>query len=160
VVLWAVVDEADRLWVVDERIRTHQTTSEHATAIVKAKWPRLSWIGVDPAGNARNEQTGKSAVSVLREHGLNVRSGRCGVARGLEMVRARLRPASEEAGPRLFVHERCAGLIESLERYHYPEDDLESMAPVKDGPDHAVDALRYLVQTLDVPRGVRVSKYL
>jgi hypothetical protein len=160
VVLWAVVDQADRLWVVDERIRTHQTTSEHATAIVKSKWPSLTWIGVDPAGNARNEQTGKSAVHVLREHGLTVRSGRGSVARGLEMVRARLRPATEETGPRLFIHERCTGLIESLERYHYPEHDLESMEPVKDGPDHAVDALRYMVQALDVPRSVRVSKYL
>jgi hypothetical protein len=159
VVLWGLVDSGGRLWIVDERIRKGQTTSEHSAAIHKAAWPKLAWLGVDPAGNSVSEQTGKSPVSVLRELGHTVRSARCPVARGLEMVRARLRPASEELAPRLFVHERCAGLIESLERYHYPENDPESMEPVKDGFDHAVDALRYLVQNLDMPRGATVRRY-
>jgi hypothetical protein len=78
-------------------------------------------------------------------------------ARGLEILRARLSQASGE--PRLFVHARCRVLIESLERYHYPEGRPDSMEPVKDGPDHAVDALRYLVQNLDAPSGTRVSRY-
>jgi hypothetical protein len=160
VVLWGVLDAGRRLWIVDERIRKGQTTSEHSAAIHKAAWPKLAWLGVDPAGNAVSEQTGKSPASVLRELGHVIRSGRCPVARGLEMVRARLRPASEEGGPRLFVHQRCAGLIESLERYHYPENDPESMEPVKDGFDHAVDALRYLVQNLDMPRGATMRRYV
>lgn len=165
VVLWAVVDEAGRLWIVDERVRKGQTVAEHAQAIHRASWPKLEWIGADPAGNATNEQTADSSVGVLRKAGHVIRTSRIPVARGLEMLRHRLRPADplargvEVAGPALFVHERCRVLIESLERYHYPERDLESTEPVKDGHDHAVDALRYLIQNLDAPKGAKVWKY-
>ena len=169
VVLWAVVDERGRVWVVDERIRKGQTVAEHAQAIHKSVWPTLSWIGVDPAGNSVNEQTATSAVQVMKHAGHVIRTSRLLTARGLELIRQRLRPAvdannqgraqSDEHGPGLYVHERCTGLIESLERYHYPEKDLESTEPVKDGYDHAVDALRYLIQNLDKPRGAQVFTY-
>jgi phage terminase large subunit len=82
------------------------------------------------------------------------------VVDGLALVRARLAPADGN-GPRLFVHQRCEKLIESLERYHYPEDDPESDSPVKrDGFDHAVDALRYMIQNLDKPHKTGVRGYL
>lgn len=67
---------------------------------------------------------------------------------GFKCHDARLRPAAGSS-PRLFVHARCEHLIESLEKHHYPADQPESMTPVKDGSDHACDALRYLVQNLD-----------
>ncbi len=51
-------------------------------------------------------------------------------------------------------------LIESLERYHFPEDNPHSLEPVKDGADHAVDALRYLVVNLDRPYITRVYGYV
>ncbi len=162
VVLWAAVDELGRVWVVDERVRKGQTVAEHAQAIHKAIWPRLAWIGADPAGNAVNEQTATSAVQVLRAAGHVVRTSRLPVARGLELIRQRLRPADQragEVGPGLFIHERCKGLIESLERYHYPEKDAESTEPVKDGFDHAVDALRYMIQNLDKHQRTRVLYY-
>jgi phage terminase large subunit len=83
-----------------------------------------------------------------------------GVVDSLALVRARLAPADGN-GPRLFVHRRCEKLIESLERYHYPEDDPESDSPVKrDGFDHAVDALRYMIQNLDKPHKTGVRGYL
>lgn len=156
-VLWGVVDAEGRLWIVDERVKSHVTVAEHARAIHASSWPVPAWIAADPAGNGRNEQTGISSVAVLRQSKLTVRTLRLPTARGLELLRARLSPAS--GAPRLLVHARCRVLIESLERYHYPEGRPESMEPVKDGPDHAVDALRYLVQNLDGPRGTRVSKY-
>jgi hypothetical protein len=34
-------------------------------------------------------------------------------------------------------------------KYHYPKDQPFSDAPEKDGHDHCVDALRYLIQNLD-----------
>jgi hypothetical protein len=61
--------------------------------------------------------------------------------------------------PRLYIHRRCAKLIESLARYHFPEDRPESLEPVKDGSDHAVDALRYLVVCLDRPHEAKLSSY-
>jgi hypothetical protein len=50
-------------------------------------------------------------------------------------------------------------LIESIERYHYPRDRPECSVPEKDGNDHAVDALRYLVQNVDKPTWTRMSRY-
>jgi hypothetical protein len=96
----------------------------------------------------------------MRQAGLTVKTRRMGVVDGLALVRARLAPADGN-GPRLFVHQRCEKLIESLERYHYPEDDPESDSPVKrDGFDHAVDALRYMIQNLDKPHKTGVRGYL
>jgi hypothetical protein len=118
----------------------------------------LQWLGVDPAGNATNDQTGESSVLRLRKAGLNIKCRRMGVHESLNLLRARLAPAA--GGPTLFVHARCKRLIESLERYHYPTDRPEDDTPVKgDGFDHAVDALRYMVQNLDAPYRSVLRRY-
>ena len=117
------------------------------SGVAGSRLPALQWIGVDPAGRQRSEQTGVSTIEVMRRSGLAVRDRRLGVASGLELLRARLKPAS--GGPTLFVHAACERLIESLERYRYPADQPESTTPLKDGSDHAVDALRYMIQNLD-----------
>lgn len=157
-ILWAVHDLAGDLWIVDERIQSGTLLEEHAKALLDGSgrreghhWPKPSWIGVDPAGRNRNEQTGLSHIQILQQHGLEIKQKRLGVHEGLELVRARLRPAGEGARPRLFVHARCSVLRECLEKYHYPADKPYSLEPSKDGYDHAVDALRYLVQNLDKP---------
>ncbi len=49
-------------------------------------------------------------------------------------------------------------LIECLHNYRFP-DDPASIAPVKDGHDHAVDALRYMLIVYDGDRVARVSDY-
>lgn len=153
VVLWAVHDEHGVVWVLAERVKAETVLDEHTRAILDG--PGVDglagppvWLGVDPAGRQRNDQTGISASAALRKAGLTVRDKGLGQQEGLSLVRARLRPAVGGAA-RLFVHARCEHLIECLERYHYPADRPESMAPEKDGFDHAADALRYLVQNLD-----------
>ncbi len=150
VVLWALLRN-DVLEIVEERHLEGVTLPEHIAAIVKGGelgWPMPTWIGIDPAGAAENDQTGKSAVQLLTEAGLDVRKKKLKVNDGLNLVRARLAPA-DGSPPRLRVHARCEKLIESLERYHYDPCKPESTDPVKDGFDHAVDALRYLVTNLD-----------
>ncbi|MFG0326938.1 MAG: hypothetical protein ACF8SC_06690 [Phycisphaerales bacterium JB037] len=154
VVLWATLDAEGVLWVTDEMIRTGELL-ERSIEALRAR--PVSWVGVDPAGRQRSEQTGLSNIEQMRRAGLKVRDRVLRLDEGIGLVRSRLRPAVE--GPRLFVHERCAGLIEAIERYHYPADDKESMTPIKDGSDHACDALRYLVQNLDRPIRTRVSRY-
>ena len=160
VVLWAVVDSAGVVRVVGERVVAGEVIGRHAEAILSggsgalAPFPVPEWLGVDPAGRQRSEQTGVSTVEALRKSGLVIRDRRLGVNAGLDMLRARLRPAS--GPPTLLVHASCARLIESLERYRYPSDQPECTAPVKDGSDHAVDALRYMVQNLDA--GYRTAK--
>jgi hypothetical protein len=170
VVLWAIHDEHDVLWVVAERVKAETVLEKHARAIidgpgVEAITGPPVWIGVDPAGRQRNDQTGLSASAALRKAGLTIKDRWLGQQEGLMLVRARLKPAAgaptSDAGgdagnhggaappPRLFIHTRCTHLIECLERYHYPADRPESLQPEKDGFDHAPDALRYLMQGLD-----------
>jgi len=74
------------------------------------------------------------------------RARRAGIAEGLELIRAALSPADRgRTAPRLTVHPRCARFIEAFRSYHYPPSGPAARAdrPVKDGPDHLIDALRY-----------------
>lgn len=165
VVLWACVDPAGTLRVLAERVESGLVLGDHVRAILESPWPpgghaRLAWIGVDPAGRQMNDQTGVSAVQAMGRANLRVRTRSMSVQEGLALVRARLRPAAAGLPPRLFVHARCARLVESLERYHYRPDRPESIEPVKDGNDHAADALRYMVQNLDAARECASAKYL
>ncbi len=153
VVLWGAVDGSGVVRVVGERVVAGEAIGAHIDTIRRggvgpfAPLPVPGWIGVDPAGRQRSEQTGVSTIEVMRRSGLVIRDKRLGVSAGLGLLRARLRPAA--GGPTLLVHASCETLIESLERYRYPADQPESTTPVKDGSDHAVDALRYMIQNLD-----------
>lgn len=180
VVLLAHVDAAGVVTIEREHAQRGRTLDEHIHAI--GEWIRaghcaptgLRWLGADPSGGALNEQTGVSSISLLRKAGIKVYDRRLGLHEGIQLVRARLAPASGSASglgswsaprhatgdpesasaerPRLFVHERCERLIECLQRYHYPDDRPESETPDKtDGFDHACDALRYLIVNLDRP---------
>jgi hypothetical protein len=154
VVLLACVEPGGVVRVLEERVEAGQVLDAHVQAIREGlardgrpAWPQPLWIGIDPAGLARNEQTGVSAAGVLRRAGYRVRAARLPVLRGVALLRAMLAPAS--GPPTLFVHRRCRRLIESMARYRYPPDRPECPEPVKgEGWDHAVDALRYLVQNL------------
>lgn len=157
VILFAAMDELGRLWIVDELSRKEVVVAEHARSIIDSPWPEPKWVGVDPAGHQRSGQTGVTDVSVLKNAGLTIKSRASAIAHGIRLVTQRLAPASGK--PTLRVHERCTTLIEALERYHYPEDKPESTEPVKDGFDHAADALRYLVVNLDEPFSSRRTRY-
>ncbi|MGE4196467.1 MAG: hypothetical protein AB7G11_05020 [Phycisphaerales bacterium] len=166
VVLLARVDEGSGVVYIEaEHIRAEWTLDQHITPIkggMDLGLPAPAWIGVDPAGHQRSEQTGMSSIAALRRAGLIVRSRRLELHEGVSLVRARLRPAGtgEGATPTLFIHQRCGQLIEALQRYHYPEDRPESLQPVKDGFDHAADALRYMIVNLDRPHRTTCGSYL
>jgi hypothetical protein len=163
VVLLAWLDSEDVLRIEAEHIRTEQTLEAHIGAITAGfpvagvPLPTPAWIGIDPAGNQRDIQSGVSAATVLRQAGFGVRSRSSHITDGLSLIRARLRPA--HGGPRLLIHRRCTGLIESMHRYRYDPARPESMTPVKDGSDHAIDALRYVVLNLDRPAHARARRY-
>ncbi|TVQ62480.1 MAG: hypothetical protein EA379_05125 [Phycisphaerales bacterium] len=151
VMLFACIDGEGVLRVMEERIAREETIGAHASAVLESVWPRPEWMGVDPAGAQRSSHSGLSDIGALRRAGLRVRWRRTGVEEGLRMVRARLRPAS--GAPSLFVHARCRGLIEALESYRYatdPRTGAPTGKPVKDGADHAADALRYLVVNAEI----------
>jgi len=157
VLLWAWLDPArDVLHVVDEHVEAERTVRRHIDAARSRPWPAPEWIAADPAGNARNDQSGVSTIRVWREAGFRVRWRSATIEEGVELVRARLRAA--DGSVRLVIHPRCARLIESLVTYHFDPADPLNPAPVKDGPDHAADALRYLVAMLDTRSGEVVTR--
>lgn len=150
VVVWGKVLPDGSLLIVDEYAEVGRRLGDHVAAIRARRWGEPAWIGIDPAGAARNEQTGVSNLLAMRSMHLEARAQRLGVGPGIERVRSMLAPAS---GPvRLRVLSRCTGLIDALCRYHYPAGKLSDLTPEKDGTDHWCDALRYLVVNLE-PKG-------
>lgn len=158
VILWGAVSPAGVLHIVRERVATRCLLNEHIDAMLDSGYPKPHWIGIDPAGWQGNAQTGLSDAQQIQRAGLSVRARRTTIRAGLDLLRARLRPATGE--PTLYISRECPQLIESLERYHYDMQRPMSEEPAKDGPDHAVDALRYLVTNLDRPGALKAGSYL
>lgn len=159
VVLWARVHGDGSLHVVDEHIASEMTMRQHIE-IIKARSAErpLAWIGIDPAGFQRHEHLGTSSASLLMRAGFQIRARACAVLAGIRAVSALLRSADGRVALR--IDPRCARLIEALRTYHYPAEQRDSLEPVKDGSDHACDALRYLVVNLDgEARRAKVVKY-
>lgn len=173
VVLLASLDDCGGLIIEREHLASGLTVADHIAVIrgwidagfteacpaVDGAKQGIGWIGIDPAGCARNEQTGISNRRALRDAGFLTRERRTTVESGIHLVRRMLAPA-DGATPRLAVRARCTRLIEALQRYHYPENRPEVTEPVKDGLDHACDALRYLVVNLDHGAGFAAASYL
>ena len=73
-----------------------------------------------------------------------------------------LSPPRPPLPPRLLIDERCRGLIAAFNTYHYPPPGASGQGdkPVKDGPDHFIDALRYFFVNRKRPRlGMNKSTY-
>jgi hypothetical protein len=157
VVLIAQVDSEGRVWVAHEYIKTDTALDEHIR-VIQGFQSRPRWIGVDPAGRQRGFQTGISEIQAMRKSGLTVHDRRLGLHEGLSLIRARLKPASGQI--RLFIHKSCSQLIESLTQYHYPKDQPLNATPEKDGSDHCVDALRYMIQNLDKAYSTTCDSYI
>lgn len=140
VCLW-IQSDAQKTYIIDEYVQKDLTIDDHVMEMQTRPWPAPTHIDCDPAGWARNDQTGMSNVQRLRRAGYVVRFRRTDIDEGIEQVRAALRPAS--GSPTLFIHPRCRRLIRSITCLTLARHRA-GLAPVKDGEnDHAVDALRY-----------------
>ncbi|MEM9251270.1 MAG: hypothetical protein AAGB29_02875 [Planctomycetota bacterium] len=137
-----------------EHRATDLTLDANLDRIAARDLPAPRWIAIDPAGLARNEQTGISNARRLRERGLTPRAQRHGVLAGIERVRRRL-----DRGL-LTIDPACPQLARALAEYHFDPDRPHQQTPVKDGPDHLADALRYLINTLDTHHPATCSSYL
>ncbi len=159
VFLHAGLDARGVLYIVREHVQSGMVLDDHIAAVRESAWPRVEWIGADPAGRNRHEQTGTSNIELMRRAGLQIKARKIPLLAGIELVSARLRPA-DGRGPGLYISKECPKLIESLQRYRFPADDPTSLKPVKDGADHAADALRYLIQNLDRPTKVAFRSWV
>lgn len=147
------------LVVMDEYVQANLTLGQHVERMRnqadRAGWPELWWVGVDPAGGQRNGQTGMSDIDILRQAGYVVRTRRSTIRQGIERIRRRLDRGT------LLIHRRCEKLIQSLRSYHFDFNHIHREEPIKDGPDHACDALRYMVLNLERGAGeVWVRRYV
>jgi hypothetical protein len=142
------------LHVHAEHVAKDRTVDHHLDLVLAAPHPRPRWIAIDPAGLARNEQTGVSNARLLRRRGLTPRARRHAVLSGVERVRRRLDHGL------LTVDPACPQLVRALREYHFDPDRPHHEAPVKDGPDHLADALRYLVDNLDAHHPAKFATYL
>jgi len=135
-----------RIRILDEMHEANKAVEVHGAAIKNSPWAMPHSIAADPSGRHRGKETGQSCVGLLIKQGLPVTTNWMDnkIKDGLEMIRRALRPANGDV-PRLHVHARCKTLIRALETLHYDATRPEDLNPVKDGPDHAVDALRYLM---------------
>jgi Terminase RNaseH-like domain len=165
VMLWARLYQAEPptdgpvLHVVDEYCERGLTFGQHMDSIERQAslhgWPRADWLGVDPAGHQRNSHTGVSDVQALRKLGHTVKTRRSALRDGIERIRRRLDRGT------LLIHPRCKRLIDAVRCYHFDVERPQREEPVKDGPDHLCDALRYMVLNLEAGQeGLTTTSYL
>lgn len=156
--------ESAKLHILGEHVAKGLTVDQNldaaTTKAAERGWPTpqaMRFLAVDPAADQRSGQTGKSSSAVLRAMGCTVLTPRAPLARGIEQVRRRL-----DRG-RLTIDPSCTTLIDALEQYRFDPKHPESQTPLKNdenGPDHACDALRYLIIALDAGgQGVTTVQY-
>jgi hypothetical protein len=154
VCLWIQLSPDGRVLVMDEYVRSRLALSRHAAAILRRDRPGrpVAMTYVDPAGRQKESTSGKACTELLAAAGIPCASRSSTVSEGLELIRAALAPAAGE--PTLIIHPRCAALVNAFNAYHYPPPGAagDQDKPVKDGPDHLIDALRYFFVNRFRPR--------
>lgn len=146
VCLWIQVDRLGGYRVIREYSAKEQITLVNANNI-KSMTPchesRVAASFGDQAGNAAQQNTGKSTIQALRELGIIVRPAGGEIEKGLNLIRTALLAADGKS--RLVIDNKCSLLIKSMECYHYGDGSKTPREiPEKDGiHDHAIDALRY-----------------
>ncbi len=138
--IWGVLDRDDILWLTGEHFSRDRSLSYHAEHL-----PREVLWYADPAG-ARE-------IHELRHAGFKIRKGDNDQRPGIAAVRARL-----EEGALKVLAGACPNLVAEAGLYRYdPESPGRSEAPRKEH-DHAMDALRYLISSIDTSRMARLRK--
>jgi len=149
VCLWMQVTPDGVVHVLAEYVQARRSVERHAQeirrqdeALAGAQYGRIPAF-VDPAGRQKQATSGRSCVEAMQRAGIPCRCVFNAIGDGLELIRAALAPA--EGPPRLAIAPECRRLIAAFEAYHYPPPGsaADPEKPVKDGPDHLIDALRY-----------------
>jgi hypothetical protein len=136
--------------VIGEYVERERPIGEHLRAMRERDPGPVVATYADPAGWQRSDTTGTGPCEELARAGLRVRTPRAAVLEGVELLRRLLKPRPAAAGPGLVVAPSCRWLVRAFQEYHWRESRDGTMAerPAKDGADHPLDALRYLVTGL------------
>ncbi len=136
-VIWAALDpESDILYLYSEHYLTQSEPSIHADA-VKA---RGDWIcgAIDPAANGSGQADGKLLLKMYTDLGLRIRDAENSVESGILTVWQRMSSGRLKVFSHLNYWQR--------ERRVYRRDDKGKLVKTND---HLMDAMRYLVMSLD-----------
>jgi len=141
------------LRVVGEYVARERPIAEHAREMATRNPGPVLATFADPAGWQRSDVTGTGPCQELSRLGLRVRTPRAGILEGVELLR-RLLKERPGGRPGLVIDPSCRWLIRALQEYHWDrcEGNPRSERPAKDGADHPIDALRYLVTGLFLAR--------
>ena len=155
VVLWIARDEERRWYVYRELYKTRQLTKDVIRHIAQVEG---LLVKVDSGGNSilhgsptKDSVRGMSVVdwdasarAELQRAGIRCKRANKEIDAGIRTLAQLLRPA-EDGRPRLYVSHECTNLLNELASYSY---DTKSELP-KDQDNHAIDALRYVVHTIE-----------
>jgi hypothetical protein len=145
-VLFAYLDDEDRLVVFDEIAATDGQTIRQVCAEIQRRQERWNvrprWFVIDPAARNKNNQTGRSDQQEFMDNGVVTIPGQNSVSAGINRVKERLE------ADRLLVTANCPELIGEFKKYRWRKntrtEDSAPEVPVKKD-DHLLDALRYIV---------------
>ncbi|HMF20030.1 MAG TPA: terminase family protein [Gemmataceae bacterium] len=135
--IWGGLDQDGILWITNEHYVREQPPSWHATKI-----PRdVTWYA-DPHGAAERSE--------FRVAGFSVNKGIAEVRNGIAGVQTRIRKGSLK-----ILEGACPNLLTEAGLYRWDDapGNNRSEEP-KEGYDHALDALRYLISRLDMGRQI------
>jgi hypothetical protein len=136
--------------VLAEYVERERPIGDHVRVMRERDPGPVAATFADPAGWQRSDTTGTGPCQELERAGIRVRTPRAGILEGVELVRRLLKPRPAAAGPGLVVAPSCRWLVRAFQEYHWGglRDGTLAERPAKDGTDHPLDALRYLVTGL------------
>ncbi len=150
-----------RLRVLAEYVARERAIADHARAMAEGDPGPVVRTFADPAGWQRSDVTGTGPCQELARRGIRCKTPRAGILEGVELVR-RLLKARPDGAAGLVIDPSCQWLIRAFQQYRWEEtpDGARTERPAKDGADHPLDALRYLVTGLFLRRDrVRVRRW-
>lgn len=129
----AIVDQQDVIYIYYERYKSRTSMRLHAAAMRRVFSRNAGMWHADPSR--------PDSIDDLRRGGIKVRGARNDILVGIEAVDARI-----ESG-RLLISPECSALRAEAQSYRYPSNKAgEKPEP---GIDHAMDALRYMIISID-----------
>lgn len=143
--LWIARDDDGVYHVYDEHYRARELTAHHAAEIAR-RGGAYKGTFADPSA--------RQLIEDLRARGISCAPADNDVRRGIQVVAEKLK-VRPDGRPSLVVFRNCRETIREFESYRWPEDAesaTQAESPEKKD-DHAMDALRYCLATLERPGG-------
>jgi len=150
-----------RLRVLAEYVERERAIADHARAMAARDPGPVVRTFADPAGWQRSDVTGTGPCQELARLGIRCKTPRAGILEGIELLR-RLLKVRTDGSTGLVIDPSCQWLLRAMATYRWEEtpDGARTERPAKDGADHPMDALRYLVTGLFLHRDrVRVRRW-